>query len=99
MKPISINSRKFLGGYVDTQSRKQFPDVFLCSGLLLFVVLVTILYSAGGGPFSLMIVACVLVLGSGIAVILRCFPYRIPSCVSGTITITPSTKQPMPKAA
>ena len=97
MKVISINHRKFLGDYMDSH-RHRFPDVFLCSGILLILVLLSIVTYVGG-LLSLITIVCVLQLGFGLAIVLKRHPFEMPSCISGTITITPSTKQPMPKAA
>lgn len=97
MKVISINRRKFLGDYIDAHNYKQLPDLFLCSGILLILVLLSI-FTYVGGVLSLITIVCVLGLGFGLAVVLkRYFPFEITSC--GTIMVTPSTRQPIHKAA
>jgi hypothetical protein len=99
MKPISINSRKFLGGYVNAQNTERFPEGLLYSGLLLSGTLLTI-YCLAGGMFTLVTIACVLILGSGLGVALKRYgSYTILSCITGVVSLTPSSKQPMPWAA
>jgi hypothetical protein len=99
MKLISINSRRFLGYYIDIQNRRKLPDLFLWSGILLFVVLLTI-FCLTGGVLPLITIVCVLVLGSALGVILKqYFPYRVLSCLSGFIWLTPSTSRTVTKAA
>jgi hypothetical protein len=99
MKLISINSRKFLGDYVDNQNREWLPEGLLWSGLLLSGTLLTI-YCLAGGALTLVTIACVLILGAGLGIALKQYrPYTILSCISGVVALTPSSKQPMPRAA
>lgn len=99
MKPISINSRKFLGDYIDTLNRERFAEGLLYSGLLLSGTLLTICCLASG-PLGLGTIACVLILGVGLGVALKRYRhYTILSCISGVVSLTPSIKQPKPKAA
>jgi hypothetical protein len=99
MKVISISRRKFLGNYINTHKRKSLPDLFLGSGILLILVLLSI-FTLFGGLLSLLTIACVLEAGFGLGLVLnQYFPFQMPPCISGTITVTPSTKQPMPNAA
>lgn len=99
MNPISINSRKFLGEYIDAQNTERFPEGLLYSGLLLSGTLLTI-YCLAGGMFTLVTITCVLILGSGLGVTLKRYaPYTILSCISGVVSLTSSSKQPMPRAA
>jgi uncharacterized membrane protein len=99
MKPISINRRKFLGDYIDTQNRERFSEGLLCSGLLLSGTLLAICCLAGG-TFMLVTIVCVLILGSGSGVVLKHYsPYTISSCITDVVSLTPSSRQPMPKAA
>jgi hypothetical protein len=99
MRPISINSRKFLGDYVDAQNTQRFPEGLLYSGLLLSGTLLTI-YCLAGGMFVFVTIACVLILGSGLGIALKRYdPYTLLSCFSGVVSLTPSSKQPMSRAA
>ena len=96
---ISINSRKFLGDYIDTQNRERLPEGLLCSGLLLSGTLLAI-FCLAGGVFTLVTGACVLILGSALGFVLKRYgAYTILSCISGVASLTPLSKQPMPKAA
>ena len=98
MKLISISSRRFLGGYI-SQNYNRRPDLFLCSGILLILLLLSI-FSSVWGPLSLIIIACVLQLGFGLGVVLkRFFPFQPPPCITGTLTLTPSTKLGLSRAA
>jgi len=98
MNLVSINRRKFLGQYCEAQNTEKFPEGLLWSGLLLSGILLTI-YCLAGGMLTFITFVCVLILGSGLGVALsRYVPYSILSCASG-ISLIPSNKQPMPKAA
>jgi hypothetical protein len=99
MKAISINSRKFLGDYIDAQNGERLPEGLLCSGLLVSGTLLTISCIAGG-PLTLVTIACVLILGSGLGVALKRYRrYTISSCINGVVSLTPLSKQPMSKVA
>jgi hypothetical protein len=99
MNLVSINSRKFLGDYVDTQNAEKFAEGLLCSGLLLSGTLMTI-YCLAGGMFTLVTIVCVLILGFGLGIAWKRYGhYTILSCITGVVSLTPSNKQPMPKAA
>ena len=96
---ISINSRKFLGDYIDSQNREQLPEGLLCSGLLLSGMLLAI-FCLVGGTFRLVTITCVLILGSTLGVVLKRYgAYTILSCISGVVSLTPLNERPMPEAA
>jgi hypothetical protein len=99
MNPVSINSRKFLGEYVDTKNQELLPEGLLCSGLILFTILL-IIYAIMAGMIALVMIVCVLVLGCGLGITLK--RYRrdmVLSCVSDVVSLNPSGKQLMSKAA
>jgi len=99
MEPTSINSRKFLGDYVDAQNAEKFSEALLCSGLLLSGALMAI-YCLAGGMFTLVTIVCVLILGSSLGIAWKRYGhYTILSCITGVVSLTPSDKKPMPKAA
>lgn len=98
MNPISINRRKFLGCYIDTQNRERFSEGLLCSGLLLSGMLLVI-YCLASGPLTWIAIAGVVILGFGLGVALKRYRrYTILSCISGVVSLTPSIKR-SPKAA
>lgn len=99
MKPTSINSRKFLGHYIDTLNRERFAEGLLVSGLLLSGTLLTT-YCLASGLLTLVAIACVLILGVGLGIVLKRYRrYTILSCISGVVSLTPSIRRPTPKAA
>lgn len=99
MKLISINSRKFLGDYIDSQRRDSLAEGHLWSGLLLFGALLTV-YCLAGGASTFVAIVCVIILGTVLGFALKRYrPYTILSCISGVVALTPSSKRPMPKAA
>lgn len=84
---------------IDTQNREWAPERLLCSGLVLFAMLLTI-FCLIGGMITFVTVVCVLVLGSGVGIVLtRYRRYTIISCISGIVSLSPLGKRPLPKAA
>lgn len=58
------------------------------------------IYCLAGGMFTLVTIACVLILGSCLGIAWKHYGhYTILSCITGVVSLTPSNKQPMPKAA
>jgi|ERR1051326_4987137 hypothetical protein len=98
MNLVSINSRKFLGGYIDNQNEELLPEGLLCSGLILFATLL-IIYSLMGGMIALVTIVCVLVLGFSLGIVLKRRRYVVLSCACGVVSLSPSGKQRMPRAA
>ena len=91
MKLISINARKVLGDY--------FNDSLLCGGLLLSGTLLAI-YCLVGGTVRLITTVCVLILGLVLGIAIRRYlPYKISSCINGTIPLTSSIKSPLTQPA
>lgn len=99
MNTISINSRKFLGDYIDAKNAERFPEGLLCSGLLVSGTLVMICCIVGG-LFTLVPISCVLILGFALGILLKRYHrYTILSCLNGVVLLTPLSKSPMSKAA
>lgn len=69
MNPISINSGKFLGEYIDANNRARFPEGLLFTGLLLSATMLT-LFCVVGGISTLFGIVCVIILGSALGLLL-----------------------------
>jgi hypothetical protein len=97
MNTISINSRRFLGNYLDAQKRERFPEGLLYSGLLLSGTLLVI-YCLAGGISTLITLVCVLILGSGLGILKYFGDYTVLSRTS-PLSLAPLNMQPTPRAA
>jgi len=75
---VSINTKKFLGGYCSAQEQRRFPeDGFFLTGVVLTVVVPQIAYCANGGPIS----PWVFVAGAAAGTILGLIKFNRPVAV------------------
>lgn len=94
-KLVSLNSRKFLGTYIEQQDRQRIPDgaLFLC-GVLATVGMPESTFIAHMGFTSFVVLASTLAVGvmAGIT-IFRWFPCRFTSVVVSSYPQTPLNEE------
>ena len=87
---VSINSKKFLGGYCSAQQHERLPEYGFLLGVLVTVVVPQIAYCANGGPISPLVFAA----GAVGGMILGLVKYYLPpapvgSCVDARTATRP----------
>jgi hypothetical protein len=92
---VSINHKRILGTYINTQGRELIPDeAYFVGGVFFSVLFPQFIYCLYGGLLSLIAFASSGLAGAllGLAMYYR-LPYRQPSCFdTGTVTQDPPRK-------
>lgn len=87
---VSINSKKFLGRYIDARNDKRNPeDLFLYTGVILSLALPQLAFYIYGGPLPLLAFAASALTGVLLGLARYRSPYRPPLCVAGAVARVP----------
>lgn len=99
MKPVSINSRKFLGSYIDAREYELFSDGLALGGLLLWLALQAI-YCFLGGTIALVTFAATTLAGLTLGLAMnREQAAQVTTSITGAMPRTPSVTDDKTKKA